>query len=158
MLEITHSNQLIQSVFLLYNRLISIHVDITVNLPIQLVKQQIELLDTTAEDISIVFTLLSNLLSLYEDPVILESLVVLLFDEVFKGYKYSFLVEKVNELFNRFQDNSLLMSLFDKYIPDAYQNALLTAINHQENVESISKLIVAYLFNERIIDVNEDNK
>ena len=158
MLEISHSNQLIQSVFLLYNCLISIHVDITVNLPIQLVKQQIELLDTTAEDISIVFTLLSNLLSLYEDPVILESLVVLLFDEVFKGYKYSFLVEKVNELFNRFQDNSLLMSLFDKYIPDAYQNALLTAINHQENVESISKLIVAYLFNERIIDVNEDNK
>ena len=136
----------------------SIHVDITVNLPIHLVKQQIELLDTTAEDISIVFTLLSNLLSLYEDPVILESLVVLLFDEVFKGYKYSFLVEKVNELFNRFQDNSLLMSLFDKYIPDAYQNALLTAINHQENVESISKLIVAYLFNERIIDVNEDNE
>ena len=158
MLEISHSNQLIQSVFLLYNCLISIHVDITVNLPIQLVKQQIELLDTTAEDISIVFTLLSNLLSLYEDPVILESLVVLLFDEVFKGYKYSFLVEKVNELFNRFQDNSLLMSLFDKYIPDAYQNALLTAINHQENVESISKLIVAYLFNERIIDVNEDNE
>ena len=158
MLEISHSNQLIQSVFLLYNCLISIHVDITVNLPIQLVKQQIELLDTTAEDISIVFTLLSNLLSLYEDPVILESLVVLLFDEVFKGYKYSFLVEKVNVLFNRFQDNSLLMSLFDKYIPDAYQNALLTAINHQENVESISKLIVAYLFNERIIDVNEDNE
>lgn len=130
----------------------SIHVDITVNLPIQLVKQQIELLDTTAEDISIVFTLLSNLLSLYEDPVILESLVVLLFDEVFKGYKYSFLVEKVNELFNRFQDNSILMSLFDKYIPDAYQNALLTAINHQENVESISRLIVAYLFNERILE------
>lgn len=130
----------------------SIHVDITVNLPIHLVKQQIELLDTTAEDISIVFTLLSNLLSLYEDPVILESLVVLLFDEVFKGYKYSFLVEKVNELFNRFQDNSILMSLFDKYIPDAYQNALLTAINHQENVESISRLIVAYLFNERILE------
>ena len=130
----------------------SIHVDITVNLPIHLVKQLIELLDTTAEDISIVFTLLSNLLSLYEDPVILESLVVLLFDEVFKGYKYSFLVEKVNELFNRFQDNSILMSLFDKYIPDAYQNALLTAINHQENVESISRLIVAYLFNERILE------
>lgn len=148
-LKTTNSIQNIISVFSIFNRLCACHYILIDLLDMGIITQKIELLNNTTEEIASVFTLLSNLLHQYEDASILEEIVILLFNVVFKGYKYHFLVEKVNNLFEEYKDNSFIFDLFDKFIPDAYQNALLIAINSNESLDSICDLICAYLFNER---------
>lgn len=145
-LQNTKSIQPIKSVFSVFNSLLKCQYNIVHLVEFKLIRQKIELLNASADEIIIVFTLLSYLLTQYQDPVSIEEVVFLLFDEVFKGYQYSFLVEMVNHLFEQFSGNAFILSLFDKYIPDAYQNALLNAFNHNDNINPVCDLICAYLF------------
>lgn len=145
-LQTTKSIQLIKTVFNIFNSLLKYQYSIVHLVEFKLIRQKIELLNASADEILVVFTLLSYLLTQYQDPAIIEEVVFLLFDEVFKGCQYSFLIEMVNHLFEQFSGNAFIMSLFDKYIPDAYQNALLNAFSHNANINPVCDLICAYLF------------
>lgn len=148
-LEKSYSKQVIIAVFSIFNKLCLCNYMLVDKIQIHTISQKIELLNNTMDEVSTVFSLLSSLLHQYTNPTIIEEIIVMVFNAVFKGHKYYFLVEKVNKLFEEYKDNTFIFDLFDKFIPDAYQNALLAAINGKEPLDPICDLICAYLFNER---------
>lgn len=114
------------------------------------IQEKISLLTNSPEEISCIFTLVSNLLKQYyqsNSSLLLES-VELLFDVVFKGYHYPFIVNEVSKLYEIYASHPVVFNRFDQVIPTVFQNALLTAINNDDNADPVCHLICNYLFSE----------